>query len=144
MRALARRVRGERGSVLVEFTVILPVVLLVVIGGFVLFWFATARSALTDAAREAVRFASIPHDPLECALEPCTGTWPSVQEVEDHVKAEAETFGVDDVDVSTTGVGNGVITVTVGRRVPDPLRPLAGVFGIGEVYSVTVAEGRYE
>ena len=139
-----RRLRDQRGSALVEFAVVLPVLLLVVVGGFVLLWFGTARSALTDAAREAVRFASVPRDPLACALDPCDGAWPTADEVEAHILARAGRFGVDDVDVTTDGAGNAVVTVTVGRRVPDPLRPLAGVFGIDEVYSVTVAEGRYE
>ena len=144
MTRLRRHLAGQRGAALVEFAIVLPVLLLVVVGGFVLLWFATARSALTDAAREGARFASIPRDPVECALEVCAGTWPSADEIEDHVMARAGKFGVDDVEVTTDPTGNGVVTVTVGRRVPDPLRPLAGVFGIEETYSVTVAEGRYE
>lgn len=53
------RRRGERGQSLVEFALILPIFLLLLVGIFDLGHVVWSNDALTNAAREAARFAIV-------------------------------------------------------------------------------------
>lgn len=147
---MRRRLSGEHGAALVEFTLILPVLLLVIVGVSSLLWLTSARSKLTDLARDAARYASIPHDPF-CDEPPCGTGYPTESEVRARVLEEAGVADDPDLVVELVRSGGGLdvarnesFTVTVSRPLPDAFRPLSGVFGLRElVYSSTVI-GRAE
>ena len=64
---------SERGAAMVEFALVLPVLLVVVLAGMSLLWVLAARSDLTAAAKAGARYAAIPIDPMNCQPEdqPC-------------------------------------------------------------------------
>ena len=106
---MIRRVRDENGSALVEFAFVFPVLLLVVMGSLSLLWMLTARSALSGAARDGARFASIRHD-FVCDTSPCDTDWPSQDEVKAYVKdnlarykSPREVVFMDELPRNTTG-----------------------------------------
>jgi Flp pilus assembly protein TadG len=56
--ATPRRSRGARGQALVEFALVVPIVLVLIIGIAEFGWFMANSSALVSASREAARYAS--------------------------------------------------------------------------------------
>lgn len=63
MSSFTRRVRSERGAELIEFALVFPVLLLVVLG-IVDFGFLFQRmEVVTNAAREGARIAVLPGTP---------------------------------------------------------------------------------
>ena len=135
------RVRSERGSALVEFALVLPVLLAVVFGSLALVWMLTARSALTGAARDGVRFASIRHDPI-CDQPTCPTDWPTQDEVDHFVRSRAGGFGVDGVTLVRPTEPNEEVVVTVHSHLPTLFRPIGAL--LGDVDYVTVAKARAE
>jgi len=57
MQRLRQRLRGERGSVAVEFALIVPVFLVLVYGGITLGMAMSAKSVITEAAADGARAA---------------------------------------------------------------------------------------
>lgn len=135
------RLRSERGSALVEFALVLPVLLAVVFGSLALVWMLTARSAITGAARDGVRFASIRHDPI-CDEPTCPTDWPMQDEVDRFVRRRAGGFGVDGVTLVRPAEPNEEVVVTVHSRLPTLFRPIGAL--LGDVEYVTVAKARAE
>jgi len=138
---VTRRLRDEKGAALVEFAFVLPVLLLVVMGSLSLLWMLTARSALSGAARDGARFASIRHD-FVCDTPPCDTDWPSQDEVKAYVEKRAGRFKVESVEVAPPTERNEELTVTVKGKLPVLLQPLGMVFGDHEY--TTSAKGRAE
>ena len=136
-----RRLREERGSSLVEFALVLPVLLIVVLGSLALVWMLTARSALTGAARDGARFASIRHDPI-CDQPTCPTDWPTVDEVTAFVQQRAGGFHVDGVDLVRPTQPNEEVVVTVHGHLPTLFQPMAKI--LGDVDYVTVGRARAE
>lgn len=143
-----KRLSNDKGSALVEFAIVLPVFLLVVIGSITFVWLLGARSAVTGAARDGARYASIQHDWLNCSLlEPCDMRYPSESDVESFVQDRAGVFGSGiDVTLSPTTQPdrNEVITVTASRKLPNIFGSFAGLFGVDEITYTTTAVARAE
>ena len=77
-----KRLHNDEGSALVEFVLMLPVFLIVIASSFTFIWMLAARSAVTGAARDGARYASIQHDWMDCAPSgPCNTSYPSPTEV---------------------------------------------------------------
>jgi hypothetical protein len=72
LRRLLRRGRGEEGAVAVELGIILPVLLLLVLGGMDLAHMYYMRHIITNASREGARYATKytypPNDPSSAAI----------------------------------------------------------------------------
>jgi hypothetical protein len=159
-----KRLSNDKGSALVEFAIVLPVFLLVVIGSITFVWLLGARSAVTGAARDGARYASIQHDWINCSLlEPCDMSYPDREEVESYIQDRAGVFGVDCVhmvvgtepadDSCTSGnepvaleqpERNELITVTAHRKLPNIFGAVASLFGIDEITYTTTAVARAE
>jgi Flp pilus assembly protein TadG len=136
-----RRAGDERGSALVEFTLIIPAFLLIVIGACTVVWLTGARSSITGAARDGARFASIAHDPMACTTPPCPTGYPTQAEVEAYVRQRAGKYGVDKVTLTRPTNRNEVVTVEVERVLPNVF---SNVLGIGSKNYVTIAKARAE
>ena len=63
MRRLRRRARDERGQALVEFAVVLPVLLLVIMGILYFGRYESYSNQLTQMAEEGARWASVDNNP---------------------------------------------------------------------------------
>lgn len=135
------RLRNDRGSSLVEFSLVAPLLFLVICGSLALVWMLTARSALTGAARDGARYASIRHDPI-CDQPTCPTDWPTSDEVTAYVRQRAGGFHVDSVDLVRPTEPNEEVVVTVHGHLPVLFRPLTALFGDGDY--VTVGKTRSE
>ena len=135
---------NERGAALVEFTFVIPILLAVVLGTVSVLWFLAVRSTITGAARDAARFASIRHDPLECESSPCPTGYPTASEVEAYVRERAGDFGVDEVIVVRPDRSNAEVSVTVRRALPVIVAGVAALFGDEELEYTSVAQVRAE
>ena len=62
MRGLARR-PGERGAALIEFVLVAPLSLLLMLGAIDWGWYFVLRETLVNATREGARIASVQDDP---------------------------------------------------------------------------------
>lgn len=135
------RLRNERGSSLVEFAIVLPMLLVVIFGSLALVWMLTARSALTGAARDGARFASIRHDSI-CDQPTCPTDWPDESEVAQFVRTRAGGFQVDGVSLARPTQSNEEVVVTVHGHLPTLFRPIGAL--LGDVDYVTVGKARAE
>ena len=141
---MTRSLRDERGAALVEFALVLPVFLLVLIGSLSVVWLVGARSAVTGAARDGARFASIQHDPLACEEPPCPTGYPTAEEVRQYVEHRVGVYGVDTVTVSNATYRNEVITVTARRTLPNVFRSFGALLGFEDVVYTTTVRVRAE
>jgi Flp pilus assembly protein TadG len=135
------RRRDERGSSLVEFALVIPVFMLIVIGAASIVWLLGARSAVTGAARDGARFASIRHESAACASSPC---YPTAAEVKAYVEERAGMYGVDTVTVTPVQYRNQILEVRVTRRLPNVFNSFAGLFGLGDIDYSSTARARTE
>ena len=104
MNSLQRLVRSERGAELIEFALVLPVLLLVVLG-IVDFGFLFQRmEVVTNAAREGARMAVLPGY--------------SQADVEGRVCNYVQTGGVPTTACGPTG--NPVVSVNMAFSIPMP------------------------
>ena len=137
----AKRVREEGGAALVEFALVIPVLMIVVMASLSLLWMLTARSALSGAARDGARFASIRHD-FVCDDAPCDTSWPTQDEVASYVRDRAGKFSVESVEVDPPTHANDAVAVTVKGKLPVLLQPLGMVFG--DLEYTTTSKARAE
>lgn len=138
-----KRLRDQRGAALVEFAFVFPILMVVVLGTLSMIWLLTARSALSGAARDGARFASIRHDPI-CDQPSCPTDWPSEDEVTAFVRERAGGFAVDDVDLVRPTQANEEVAVTVHGHLPALFRPVASLFNVGDLEYLTTAKARAE
>ena len=137
------RLRDQRGAALVEFVFVLPILLVVVFGSLSLVWMLTARSAMSGAARDGARFASIRHDPI-CGMPTCPSDWPDQAEVAAFVQKRAGGFKVDSVELSRPTQPNEEVVVIVHGHLPALFRPMANLLGVDDVEYVTTSRARAE
>ena len=146
--SLNARVRDDEGSSLVEFVLVLPVFMLVVLGSLTLLWVVCARSAVTGAARDGARYASIRHDWMDCpASGACDTNYPSPTEVATYTQDRAGVFGSGmTVTVSPSSIPyrNEVITVTATRDLPNIFGTIASLFGVDHITYSSSAVARSE
>lgn len=131
MTRLERRSRDhsvrERGQALVEFALILPVLVLILMGVFDFGRAFFAYNAISNGAREGARYGVIYPDALDL-------DGPPYDENTIQGKAVAQTFILDEVDVQVSGgasrgqpitvtvtYGFHAITPVIGRIIGDPL-----------------------
>ena len=134
----------QRGSALLEFALLLPVFLLIVLGSLSALWVLTARSALSGAAKDGARYASIRHDPLECEAAPCPVGYPTEAEVAEYVQQRAGRFDVGTVTLVRPTQSNEPLTVTVQGDLPVILRDVAAIFGSDSIEYTSIAKVRAE
>lgn len=75
--------REERGSAVVEFAILMPLVLVMVIGGFYLWFMASAHNSLSGSAYRAARYLSVQGERLEAGLWPSTAARIIAEDVAD-------------------------------------------------------------
>ena len=102
------RLKEERGQALVEFALILPVLLAIVIGVFDLGSAWNNKNDLNFLANEAVRYAEV----NSCA--PCSGSGSNA--IRDYVKATADTNRLQNSVSITFSLPNG------SQKVGDPVK----------------------
>jgi Flp pilus assembly protein TadG len=111
LRQLLRRGRGQEGSAAVEFAIILPVLLLLILGGLDMGHMYYMDHLITNASREGARYAA-----------KYTGTTaaPTSAQVSDYVKLPSginyNTFNLNNLTVTAVYAGaipNRISTVTV-------------------------------
>ena len=134
----------QRGSALLEFALVLPVFLLIVLGSLSALWVLTARSALSGAAKDGARYASIRHDPLECEAAPCPVGYPTEDEVAAYVQHRAGSFDVGSVTLVRPTQPNEPLTVTVQGDLPIIVSGIASVFGADSIEYTSIAKARAE
>jgi Flp pilus assembly protein TadG len=122
---MTRRLRNERGSQILEFALVFPIVFFVLLGSLSLFWMLAARSTLSGAARDGARYASIRPGSLQ--------DYPTEAEVEAYVRDRVGGWGVDEVIVVRPTQPNGSLSVTVRRELPMLVDVVAGLFGDDEI-----------
>jgi len=135
------RRRDERGSAIVEFSLVVPVFFLVVVAAASIVWLMGARSAVSGAARDGARYASIRHESPSC---PGTVCYPTADEVKTYVQQRAAGYGVETVEVTPATYRNQVIEVKVQRHLPNAFRSFAGIFGLGEPLYTSTGRARAE
>ena len=136
--------RDQRGSALLEFALLLPVFLLIVLGSLSALWMLTARSALSGAAKDGARYASIRHDPLECEATPCPVGYPTEDEVAAYVQERAGRFDVEAVTLVRPTQSNEPLTVTVEGDLPVIIQSITSVFGRDSIEYTSIAKARAE
>jgi Flp pilus assembly protein TadG len=98
MSFLRASARNERGQALVEFAIVLPMLLLLLLGivDFARAW--NVYEVLTDAAREGARIAVVDHQPAI-----------TEQDVRDAIVAAGQraAIGIDPADITITGFDAG-------------------------------------
>lgn len=100
---LSRRARGESGQELVEFAIIAPVLVMLLLG---IFWFGRAyntRQTVTRAAREGARFAIAP----TCLT--CGNTLPTDSEVRAVIDSALVASHLDPTTVTNFSIQRGVV-----------------------------------
>jgi Flp pilus assembly protein TadG len=109
-------VRGESGAAMVEFAILLPVLLLIILGilQFGLIWYT--KYVITAASREGAHYAAVyTADPanIPSRIAPCNLTNPTVLElVENYCKGS-----LNNTPVTVTPGGSGWTTGTTGADV---------------------------
>lgn len=133
-RALARGRHEERGAETVEFAFAAPVLLLLAVGTLYVLLAVAAQVSLHHAVSQGTRFATIPTDMVAT-------TYPSTQEVEDHLTGSTPFFTAESCSTSVTGEErqNAPVAVDVTCAFPNPiagaLNGLSTVFGgSGDTY----------
>jgi len=103
-----RRARGERGQSLVEFALVVPLLMLLIVGiaEFGRAWMT--RNILTGAAREAVRIA---------AVAPPAGSSALALARANQILSSANITGAG-VNINDDGTSFGTVTVTVNYTFP--------------------------
>ena len=112
LRQLLRRGRGQEGAAAVEFALILPILIFLVLGGMDLGHRYYMQHLITNASREGARYA---------AKYTGTNPTPTPAAVSNYVKLPPpglnyNTFNLDTLTVNTTYAGsfpNKIATVTV-------------------------------
>ena len=145
----AKHFRNDEGSAIVEFVLVLPAFLLVVFGSLGMVYLLGARSAITGAARDGARYASIQHDWMACpASGPCDTSYPAANEVQSYVRDRAGIFGGSQLGVTVSPTAqpdrNQLITVTATRNLPNLFGAVASLFGVHEISYTSTAVARAE
>jgi len=115
--AVKRRDRAERGQSLVEFALIIPIIVLLMVGLLDLGRIVFTNNALSDGARHGARHASV--DPTNCSL------------IADSVRSavlnqDLATFTVTYITVNTLGSESGsYVLCQDGSPGPDSLPAIA-------------------
>jgi Flp pilus assembly protein TadG len=109
LRQLLRRGRGEEGAAAVEFAIILPVLMLLIVGGLDMGHMFYIDHLITNASREGARYA---------AKYTGTTTEPTSAQISDYVKygLNYNGFNLDTLTVNTTYAGmfpDRIATVSV-------------------------------
>jgi Flp pilus assembly protein TadG len=119
-----KRIRSERGAAAVEFALVLPVLLLLLLGVVEFGRVYNAQMQLTAAARDGARVMSINSVPSQAVADAKAATIGSASAL--HPDIAADQIAVS-VSPSSTGVcaPGSVATVTVTY----PLQFLTGMFG---------------
>ncbi|MDO8611364.1 MAG: pilus assembly protein [Dehalococcoidia bacterium] len=124
----ARRKNGEKGQALVEFTLLVPIFLLLLfaIVDFGMGFYSWIT--VTNSAREGARLGAV-HAPLNVPSSPCYLKASLDQCIEDRVRATADRLDQSNMIVTITGEegppGDSVV-VTVDYEY-DLITPLAGI-----------------
>ena len=138
LRRITRRTgKGEGGQSLVEFTLVLPIFLLVL---FAIMDFGMAFNAwitVTNSAREGARLGAV-HPPLDVPSSPCNGKSSLEQCIKDRVRATADTLNQANLDVSVQGAqgtaGESVVVdVSYAYSLITPLANIMGMVSGGSI-----------
>ena len=79
MNARAKRARSDRGAALVEFAIVLPLFLMLILAAIDWGWFFVVRDAAANAAREGARARVVGQNPTDRAVAVLGGMLPATQ-----------------------------------------------------------------
>jgi len=137
----ARRKNGEKGQALVEFTLLVPIFLLLLfaIVDFGMGFYSWIT--VTNAAREGARLGAV-HAPLNVASSPCFGKVSSAVCIEDRVREASSELDPTKMNVTVSNAtGNPGESVVVKVDFDyDLITPLAGLvqFMSGDTFGPTL------
>jgi Flp pilus assembly protein TadG len=115
--ALVRRLRGDRGAAAVEFALVMPVLLVLVVGIAEFGRAYNVQTTLSGAAREGVRVMAVKNDPAAARAA---------------TKAAASPVSLTDAQISispTTCVSSPTATASATVTVTYGLQFITGLFG---------------
>lgn len=119
---MGKFMNNKRGQAVVEFAMILPILMLILLGIIEFGRFYNAWLMVTNASREGARIASLGGTTLQ---------------VEERVDVVMESFDLNRITVSINPLGVGsrgdMVTVTVVYDI-DPLTPMFGVITGGTLH----------
>lgn len=140
---LPRRVHrfagDERGAAVVEFAIVVPVLLLLVLGIIDLGRMLAVAGSLTAAVRDGARMAAASASPSDAA---------QITAFKNRVITSFQTLGGPALQASnitvTDPTNNGIVTVTVSGYTYQPLTPLFRMIGAGTVTFTRTSTFRWE
>jgi Flp pilus assembly protein TadG len=144
-----RRLRDETGAEAIEFALVAPIMLFLVIGLVYGLLAVAAHLSLGHATSRGLRYATIPTDPV-------SAVYPTGDEVAERVASQTPFFTADDCTTTVTGDEreNAPVTLEVSCDFPNPLGGAVeglrnAFFGGGSdqpdvIAMTTRAEGRRE
>jgi len=110
---ILRKRRCDRGAAAVEFALVLPVLLLLVLGAIDWGYFFFVQQVVTNAAREAARVGSLtPYDPANVAADATAKN--EAETVATAYIGNAGLSGAPGVDVTSAASVRVVVTYTTG------------------------------
>ncbi len=133
--------REQTGAEIAEFALVAPILLLAIFGLIYAMLAAAAHVSLAHASSVAVRYASLPVDPV-------LDVYPSLGQVTDKLHASTPFFGTGSCTTALTGdsTANSRVVLTADCRFPNPLgrtlNALAAVVG-GEPQAPEPGDGPY-
>lgn len=109
------RFREETGAEMVEFAVVGPVLFFLIFGIIYALLAAAAQVSLTHASAVAIRYASIPTDPIG-------GVYPAAASVQTKMYSSTPFFNASNCNTSVAGTSaiNSPVTLTANCNFPNP------------------------
>ena len=127
---LSRRARDARGQSLVEFALVIPIILLVIVGFFEIGRAVFAYNTLANAARQGARVATV--NQLADVTE-CNAMWP----IDDPYEPHWSIRGCAILAAKTLGITTANVSVSYAAP-PDTTLTCSPTLHVGCIASVTV------
>jgi Flp pilus assembly protein TadG len=137
MTTMTRRlVDDDRGAEALEFALVFPVVIFLILAILYGLFAVAAQASLSHAASRTVRYASIPTDPVY-------GVYRTPDEVNAYFRDQAPLFAKSTCTTNVTGdtVTNAPVVVAVSCNFPNPAG--RALNGLKDVFFGTTGDGTY-
>lgn len=138
-RALRGWARDERGAAVVEFAIVVPILLVMMLGIIDFGRMLAVSGGLAAAVRDGTRLAAVSSNPSDATQQ---------STVKNRVISAFQALGGPALQASNIAVSvdqtNGLVTVTVSGYTYQPLTPVLRMIGAGTVTFTRSATFRWE